>query len=87
MLPRNAVNRLALTRSLAQSIGEGVNDGQAQNRLALRLLRASYDNRRRTSCPQRLVLLYFNRRPEDTAFLGELQHLEQQNKNFRMLGQ
>ncbi len=36
---------------------------------------------------QRLVLLYFNRRPEDTAFLGELQHLEQQNKNFRMLGQ
>jgi len=34
---------------------------------------------------QRLLLLYSNRRPEDTAFLAELQQLEQQNKNFRLL--
>jgi ferredoxin-NADP reductase len=35
--------------------------------------------------PQRLILLYSNRRPEDTAFLAELQQLEQQNKNFRLV--
>ena len=35
--------------------------------------------------PQRIVLLYSNRRPEDTAFLAELQALEQQNQNFRLL--
>ena len=33
----------------------------------------------------RLFLLYSNRRPEDAAFLAELQSLEQQNKNFRLL--
>jgi len=35
--------------------------------------------------PQRLILLYSNRRPEDAAFLAELQQLEQQNKNFRLV--
>jgi ferredoxin-NADP reductase len=35
--------------------------------------------------PQRLLLLYSNRRPEDAAFLAELQQLEQQNKNFRLV--
>lgn len=35
--------------------------------------------------PQRLLLLYSNRRPEDAAFLAELQRLEQQNKNFRLV--
>jgi ferredoxin-NADP reductase len=35
--------------------------------------------------PQRLILLYSNRRPEDTAFLAELQQLEQQNINFRLI--
>jgi ferredoxin-NADP reductase len=35
--------------------------------------------------PQHLVLLYSNRRPEDTAFLAELQLLEQQNRNFRLV--
>ena len=34
---------------------------------------------------QRLVLLYSNRRPEDTAFLSELQQLEGQNPNFRLV--
>lgn len=34
---------------------------------------------------QRLLLLYSNRRPEDAAFLAELQQLEQQNKNFRLV--
>ena len=33
----------------------------------------------------RLFLLYSNRRPEDAAFLAELQSLERQNKNFRLL--
>ena len=35
--------------------------------------------------PQSLVLLYSNRRPEDSAFLAELQALEAQNKNFRLI--
>lgn len=35
--------------------------------------------------PQRLLLLYSNRRPEDTAFLAELRQLEQLNKNFRLV--
>lgn len=34
---------------------------------------------------QRLILLYSNRRPEDAAFLAELQELERYNKNFRLL--
>lgn len=35
--------------------------------------------------PRRLVLVYSNRRPQDSAFLGELQALERQNANFRLL--
>lgn len=35
--------------------------------------------------PQPLVLLYSNRRPEDAAFLGELQELERKNGNFRLV--
>lgn len=35
--------------------------------------------------PQRLFLAYSNRRPEDAAFLDELQVLERQNRNFRLL--
>lgn len=35
--------------------------------------------------PQDLVLLYSNRRPEDAAFLAELQELEQQNRRFRLV--
>jgi ferredoxin-NADP reductase len=35
--------------------------------------------------PQRLLLLYSNRRPEDAAFLGELRELERQNENFRLV--
>ncbi|MEX8193425.1 ferredoxin--NADP reductase [Comamonas guangdongensis] len=34
--------------------------------------------------PQDLVLLYSNRRPEDAAFLSELQTLEQQYPRFRL---
>ena len=34
---------------------------------------------------QALVLLYSNRRPEDSAFLVELQQLERENKNFRLV--
>src|SRR5687768_6108348 len=37
------------------------------------------------SSRQRLLLLYSNRRPEDAAFLGELQGLERQHKNFRLV--
>ena len=39
----------------------------------------------RDRAPQRLLLLYSNRRPEDAAFLGELQQLERENGNFRLL--
>lgn len=35
--------------------------------------------------PQRLFLVYSNRRPEDAAFLDELQQLERQNRSFRLL--
>ncbi|MFC5708111.1 ferredoxin--NADP reductase [Aeromonas eucrenophila] len=35
--------------------------------------------------PQDLLLIYSNRRPEDAAFLDELQRLEQQNPRFRLL--
>lgn len=34
---------------------------------------------------QPLVLLYSNRRPEDTAFLAELQGLEKQNPHFKLV--
>jgi ferredoxin-NADP reductase len=39
----------------------------------------------RDHAPQDLLLLYSNRRPEDAAFLKELQELEAQNRNFRLL--
>ena len=35
--------------------------------------------------PQQLVLLYSNRRPEDSAFLAELRQLAERNKNFRLI--
>lgn len=35
--------------------------------------------------PHALILLYANRRPEDTAFLAELQTLAEQNRHFRLL--
>ena len=35
--------------------------------------------------PQQMVLLYSNRRPEDAAFLAELQQLAQQQQNFRLV--
>ena len=34
---------------------------------------------------QRLVLLYSNRRPEDAAYLAELQELEQRNPRFHLI--
>jgi ferredoxin-NADP reductase len=34
---------------------------------------------------QRFILIYSNRRPEDAAFLAELQQLEEQNLNFRLV--
>jgi len=35
--------------------------------------------------PHRIFLFYSNRRPEDAAFLEELQALEQQNHNYKLL--
>ncbi len=35
--------------------------------------------------PQLLFLAYSNRRPEDSAFLDELQQLERQNRHFRLM--
>ena len=35
--------------------------------------------------PQPLLLLYSNRRPEDAAFLGELQELERRSETFRLI--
>jgi ferredoxin-NADP reductase len=39
----------------------------------------------RDRSPQPLLLLYSNRRPEDAAFLGELQELGRQNGNLRLV--
>jgi ferredoxin-NADP reductase len=39
----------------------------------------------RDQLPQQLILLYSNRRPEDAPFMAELQQLERQNKNFRLI--
>ena len=35
--------------------------------------------------PHRLYLFYSNRRPEDAAFLAELQQMEQNNPNYRLI--
>jgi ferredoxin-NADP reductase len=35
--------------------------------------------------PLRIFLFYGNRRPEDAAFLGELQDLEKQNPNYSLI--
>ena len=35
--------------------------------------------------PQQILLLYSNRRPEDSAFLVELRQLAEQNRNFRLI--
>ena len=35
--------------------------------------------------PRRLFLVYSNRRPEDAAFLAELQQLERRNKSFHLM--
>jgi ferredoxin-NADP reductase len=35
--------------------------------------------------PQRLILLYSNRRPEDAAYLANLQDLEERNPQFRLV--
>ncbi|MFW7340910.1 FAD-dependent oxidoreductase [Pollutimonas sp. H1-120] len=35
--------------------------------------------------PHQILLLYSNRRPEDAAFLGELQELERKNARFRLM--
>lgn len=45
------------------------------------LRQAAHDQQR-----HRLFLLYSNRRPEDAAFLDELQRLERANPNFRLIG-
>ena len=39
----------------------------------------------RDHAPHSLLLLYSNRRPEDAAFLGELQELDRHNGNFRLV--
>ena len=43
-------------------------------------------NATRTKLATRIVLFYSNRRPEDAAFLDELQKLQTENKNFQLIG-
>jgi len=43
-------------------------------------------NATRTKLANRIVLFYANRRPEDAAFFDELQKLESENKNFKLIG-
>lgn len=42
-------------------------------------------NATRTNLATRIVLLYSNHRPEDAAFLDELQKLGSENKNFKLI--
>lgn len=42
-------------------------------------------NATQNKLPHRIFLFYSNRRPEDTPFLGELQALERQNPNFKLI--
>ncbi len=39
-----------------------------------------------TKLPHRIFLFYSNRRPEDAPFLQEMQTLEKQNSNFKLIG-
>jgi ferredoxin-NADP reductase len=39
----------------------------------------------RDRLPQHLLLLYTNRRPQDAAFIAELEGLERQNETFRLI--
>lgn len=43
-------------------------------------------NATQNKLPHRIFLFYSNRRPEDAPFLEELQALEQQNSNFKLIG-
>jgi ferredoxin-NADP reductase len=36
--------------------------------------------------PHHIFLFYSNRRPEDAAFLGELEELEKENSNYKFIG-
>ena len=40
----------------------------------------------RDKAPHRLFLFYSNRRPEDAAFLEELEHLQVENRNYKLIG-
>jgi ferredoxin-NADP reductase len=42
-------------------------------------------NAAKEKLPHRIFLFYSNRRPEDAAFLQELQALEQQNHNYELI--
>lgn len=42
-------------------------------------------NAARQKLPHRIFLFYANRRPEDAAFLDELQDLEKQNPNYKLI--
>lgn len=39
----------------------------------------------REKLPHRIFLFYSNRRPEDAPFLDELQHLEKENPNYKLI--
>jgi ferredoxin-NADP reductase len=43
-------------------------------------------NATRTKLANRIVLFYSNHRPEDAAFFDELQNLQNENKNFKLIG-
>ena len=43
-------------------------------------------NATQNKLPHRIFLFYSNRRPEDAPFLEELQALEKQNPNFKLIG-
>lgn len=43
-------------------------------------------NATQTKLPHRIFLFYSNRRPEDAPFLKEMQTLEKQNSNFKLIG-
>jgi ferredoxin-NADP reductase len=53
--------------------------------IGITLFRSIVMHAAKEKLPHRIILFYSNRKPEDAAFLEDLQSLEQQNANYRMI--
>ena len=53
--------------------------------IGITLFRSIVTNAAKEKLPHRILLFYSNRRPEDAPFLDELQSLETQNPNYKLI--